>query len=206
MRRRQERAGGYEAGSTSEGYQGAPPSQPQASGQQAAGQPQQQPAGTATGYAQPGTEQGRAEYGRGGYAPERYRDRDTARAGTGHLVLASVLMILSGMWSFLEGIVAILRDSFFVTASTLNGNYIYHFNLHGWGWLHLSLGIALFAAGVCVLLGQTWAKILGIVVAVFSALAAFMFLPFFPIWSIIVIAIDVFIIWALATSGRRAAI
>jgi hypothetical protein len=110
------------------------------------------------------------------------------------------------MWSFLEGIVAILRDGFFTTSSTLNSTYIYHFNLHGWGWLHLALGIALFAAGVCVLLGQTWAKALGIVLAVFSALAAFVFLPFFPLWSIIVIAIDVFIIWALATSGRRAVI
>jgi hypothetical protein len=70
----------------------------------------------------------------------------------------------------------------------------------------LVLGAVIFAAGVCVLLGMTWARVLGIVLAVFVAIANFLFLPFYPIWSIIVIALSVFIIWSLATGGRRRAL
>jgi hypothetical protein len=116
-------------------------------------------------------------------------------------MLAATLLILSGLWSFIVGMMAILRQSFYHTSSA----NLYQFNVHDWGWLHFALGIVVFAAGVCVLLGQTWAKLLGIVLAVFSGLANFMFLPYYPLWSIAVIAIDVFVIWALACSiGRRA--
>jgi len=57
--------------------------------------------------------------------------------------------------------------------------------------------------GACVLLGQTWARWAGVVVAIMSAVGSFLWLPFYPIWSIIVIAVDVFVIWALATARRR---
>jgi hypothetical protein len=105
--------------------------------------------------------------------------------------------------SFFVGLVAIIRQSFYVSPPA---NYTFQWSVHGWGWTHLILGIVVFAAGACVLLGQTWAKALGIVLAVFSGIANFLFLPYYPLWSIIVIAIDVFIIWALASGiGRRAA-
>jgi hypothetical protein len=131
-------------------------------------------------------------------------DYDTGRgaANGGFTVLAATLMMLAGFFGVLEGLVAILRQGFFVTSQS---NYIYQFNLHGWGWLHLAIGVVLFAAGACVLLGQTWARVVGIVLAVFSGLANFIFLPYYPVWSIIVIAIDVFIIWALATGMSRRA-
>jgi hypothetical protein len=141
------------------------------------------------------TEYGRAEYGRGGYG------ESGGAAQTGFTVLAASLMILAGLWSFLEGLIGIIHKSFYAAQP----NYTYAYSIHGWGWVHLALGIALFAAGACVLLGQTWAKVVGIVLAVFSAIANFMFLPYYPVWSIVVIAIDLFIIWALATGiGRRA--
>ena len=120
-------------------------------------------------------------------------------AQTGFTVLAATLMMLAGLLGFFEGLVAILRQSFFVTTT----NYTFQFNVHGWGWIHLVLGIVIFAAGACVLLGQTWAKAVGIVLAVFSAIANFLFLPYYPVWSIVVIAIDVFVIWALATGISR---
>jgi hypothetical protein len=140
-----------------------------------------------------------------------YAEAGTARAGhgggghgvaqAGFTVLAATLMILSGLWSFLEGLVAIIRQSFFVAMP----NYSYQFSVHGWGWIHLALGIVIFAAGACVLLGQSWALMTGIVLAVFSGIANFMFLPYYPLWSIILIAIDVFVIWALATGLSRRA-
>jgi len=117
----------------------------------------------------------------------------------GGTALAATLMILSGLWGFFMGLTAVIKQSFYVTVP----NYTFQFSIHGWGWTHLIIGIVLFAAGVSVLLGQTWAKVIGIVLAVFSAIANFMFMPYYPLWSIVVIAVDVFIIWALAASISR---
>jgi hypothetical protein len=136
-----------------------------------------------------------------GYSERQYRDYDDSggAARAGFTVLAAVLLMLGGLWSFFEGLVAIIHRSFYNDLP----NYTFQFSVNGWGWLHFALGIVLFAAGACVLLGQTWAKLLGIVLAVFSAIANFLFIPYYPIWSILLIAMDVFIIWALASGISR---
>ncbi len=87
--------------------------------------------------------------------PRQLRPGERGVAQTGFTVLAATLMILAGLWSFFEGLVAIIQQSFYTTLP----NYTYQFSVHGWGWIHLALGIVMFAAGVCVLLGQTWAKL-----------------------------------------------
>jgi hypothetical protein len=113
--------------------------------------------------------------------------------------LAGFLLILNGIWGFLVGLSAIIRGGFFV----VHNGYAYHWSIHGWGWLQLILGCVLFAAGVSVLLGMLWARIVGAVLAGFSAIASFMFIPYYPLWSIVVIAVDLFIVWALLSGGRR---
>ena len=120
-------------------------------------------------------------------------------AGVGFTFAAGALMILSGLWSFLEGLAAVIKKQFFVVTP----NYTFQWNVTGWGWTHLILGIVIFAAGVCVLLGMTWARVVGVILAVFSAIASFLFLPYYPVWSIVVIALDVIIIWALMTTRLR---
>jgi hypothetical protein len=144
----------------------------------------------------PAPRQGETDYPRGDYGGGR------SMAQGGFTVLAATLMILSGLLSFIEGLVAIFRTGAFFTTQA---NYTFQFSLHSWGWVHLGVGIVLFAAGACVLLGQSWAKALGIVLAVCSAIANFIFLPYYPFWSIVLIAVDVFIIWALATGMSRRA-
>ncbi|HEX5287266.1 MAG TPA: hypothetical protein VFX25_00215 [Streptosporangiaceae bacterium] len=144
----------------------------------------------------PAPRQGEPSYPRDDYGTGR------SMAQSGFTVLAATLLILSGLFSFLEGLVAIFRTGAFFTTQT---GYTFQFSLHSWGWVHLGIGIVLFAAGACVLLGQTWAKALGIVFAVGSAIANFVFLPYYPLWSIVLIAVDVFIIWALATGMSRRA-
>jgi hypothetical protein len=123
-----------------------------------------------------------------------------AGGNSGSTVLAATLMMLAGLWGFFEGLVGILHQSFF----TSQANYTFQWSVHSWGWLHLILGIVVFAAGACVLLGQPWAKALGIVLAVFSGIANFIFLPYYPVWAIVLIAIDIFVVWALASSMGRA--
>ena len=76
-------------------------------------------------------------------------------------------------------------------------------NWHGlasraWGWIHLLLGVLVGLAGVAVIRGQAWGRFTGIALAAVSLIANFLFLPHYPLWSIILIALDVAIIWALA--------
>jgi len=120
---------------------------------------------------------------------------------TGFAMFAGVLMILSGLWGVLAGLAAILNDEVYVTTP----EYVYGFDLTGWGWIHLILGAVVAAAGVGVVRGATWAVVVGITLASLSALVNFAFIPYYPIWSILIIALDVAIIWALATYRREAA-
>jgi hypothetical protein len=122
-----------------------------------------------------------------------------AGAWTGR-ILAGTLMIISGVLSFLTGLAAITRAGYFTFSNT---TYPYRWSVHGWGWTELIVGVVVFAAGVAVFAGMLWARMLGVVLAVLSAIGSFLFLPYQPIWSIVVIALDVFMIWALMTSGRR---
>jgi hypothetical protein len=108
-------------------------------------------------------------------------------------------MLLMGLWGILAGISAIASDAIFLTAE----DYTYDVDLSAWGWVHLVLGVLSVIAGFALFTGATWARIVGIILAVLAAVNYFLFLPFYPIWSIIVIAVSVFIIWALATTSRR---
>jgi hypothetical protein len=148
-----------------------------------------------------GTSTGTAGYQRGAHRNTGYAEPGDGRtvAVMGFTALAAVLMILSGLWSFFVGLTGILKGSFFVSVT----NYTFDYNIHNWGWTHLIIGAVVFAAGVCLLLGMMWARVVGIVLAVISGIANFLFLPYYPLWSIVVIAIDVFIIWALASGARR---
>jgi hypothetical protein len=141
----------------------------------------------------------------GSYAGEPqawYRGEPEPSAGAvAGTVLAGVLMILGGIWGFLLGLAVLIKKAFFVPVS---GTYPYHWNITSWGWTHLFLGAVVFAAGVCVLMGMTWARVVGVILATLSAIASFLFLPYYPFWSVIMIAIDVYIIWALVKGpGRR---
>jgi hypothetical protein len=141
-------------------------------------------------------------YQRGTHRGNGWMEEETGGRGAaavGGTLLAATLMILTGLVNFFAGITGVIKGSFFTSVA----NYPFYFSVRGRGWVELALGAVLFAAGVCLLLGMGWARIVGIVLAVLSAIANFMFLPYYPIWSLIVIALDVFIIWALATRGHR---
>ena len=125
---------------------------------------------------------------------------DVGRSGrrpwaTGLTVFAAVVMMISGVWHAFAGIGAVVNDKVYVSTP----RYIYSFDLTAWGWTLIVLGVAVAAAGFAVLLGETWARVVGIVVASLSLIANFTFLPHYPLWSIVIIALDVAAIWALAT-------
>jgi len=112
--------------------------------------------------------------------------------------MAATLMILSGLLSCFIGSVALVRGIFFNTVST----YPFYYSTRSRGVTLLVVGVVLLIVGLALLLRMHWARTVGIVVAVLSAIANFMFLPFYPFWSVIVLAIDVIIIWELAREDR----
>ena len=96
------------------------------------------------------------------------------------------------------GIAALLNDKIYVSTP----EYLYAYDLTTWGWIHLLLGVLIGLAGLAVLRGQTWGRFTGMVMAGLSLVANFLFIPHYPFWSILIIALDVAIIWALAVYRR----
>jgi hypothetical protein len=127
--------------------------------------------------------------------------REAAGDGWG-VVFAAVMMILLGVFHALTGLTAILKDQFFVFASS---NYLISVDVTAWGWIHLIGGVIVALAGFYVFSGAAWARGIGILLAALSAIANFLFLPYYPFWSLLMIALDIFVIWALARHGREVA-
>ncbi|WP_238006244.1 hypothetical protein KZZ52_36535 [Dactylosporangium sp. AC04546] len=117
----------------------------------------------------------------------------------GFTVFAGIMMIIVGLFHIAAGLAAIVENRFFV----ITPDYLYTFDVTGWGWIHLVGGFVVLLAGCAVFTGRLWARAVGIVLAGLSAIANFLFLPYYPLWSLLIIALDVFVIWALAVHGRR---
>lgn len=126
--------------------------------------------------------------------------RDEPTGWVGIVIFAGVMLVMLGGFQAMEGIVALIRDEYYLV--TRNGLMI-DIDYTTWGWTHLILGLLAVAAGIGIFAGHLWARILGIVIAVTSALANMAFLAAYPIWATIMIAVDVLVIYALAMHGRE---
>ena len=114
---------------------------------------------------------------------------------------AGIMLIIGGAFQVIEAIAALVNDEYLLVLP----NYVFSLDLTGWGVIHLLIGLILAAIGVFLLLGKGWARIAGIVVAGISALINFTWLPYAPLWAILLIGIDVLVIWALASARHSAA-
>ena len=119
----------------------------------------------------------------------------------GFALFAGLIMIMTGCYQAIVGFAALIDDQFYVVTP----QYAYEVDVTAWGWIHLFLGILVAAAGSAVIGGRLWGRVIGIIMAVLSAIANFFFIPYYPIWSVLIIALDVFVIWALCVYGRGAA-
>jgi hypothetical protein len=135
------------------------------------------------------------------------RDTRTTGAGAsritgwvGWIWFAALMMILTGAFNIIYGLVAILRSTFFL--ETPNNTLL--FNLSAWGWIHLILGILLVVAGFAVIAGQAWARAVAIVLAMVNAITQMLLFSAYPWWSLLTIAVDVLVIYALIVHGREA--
>jgi hypothetical protein len=117
-------------------------------------------------------------------------------AGIG-VMFAATLMIVGGIMQVFQAISAIANDEFFVTLP----NYVVTLDVSTWGWIHLVFGILVVLAGMSLFSGSRAAAIFALVLAVLSAIANFGFIPYYPLWAVFIVAVDVFVIWAIARSG-----
>jgi hypothetical protein len=124
---------------------------------------------------------------------------DVSGWAVGFTVFAAIMMIMVGVWQALAGLVAIFENEFYVQTR----NYLFEFDATTWGWIHLVIGLLVAFAGWGLLSGQTWARVVGITLAALSATANFLFIPYYPFWSLLIIAVNIFVIWALTAHGRQ---
>jgi hypothetical protein len=106
-------------------------------------------------------------------------------------------MIMVGVFQALQGLIAIFENEFYVPTR----NYLFQFDATTWGWTHLILGLLVAFAGYGLLSGKTWARTVAIFLAVLSAISNFLFIPYYPFWSLLIITLDIFVIWAIAAHG-----
>ncbi len=116
----------------------------------------------------------------------------------GWAAFAGIMLIMVGAFHAMSGLVAIFDDTFYVVGR----EYIFEFDVTAWGWAHLIWGILVLLAGFGIFSGNVLARTVGVVAAGLSMLVNFAWLPYYPVWSILMIAIAVAVIWALTVHGR----
>ena len=130
--------------------------------------------------------------------PGRSVDPDYNIAAAGTILFAGIIMIVAGAFHIIQALVALFNDQFYVAGQ----EYIFKFDLTSWGWIHLLGGVILVLGGIFLFRGAVWARILAVVLASLSAILNFMWLPYYPLWGIIIIVLDVLIIWAVLAHAR----
>jgi hypothetical protein len=127
--------------------------------------------------------------------------QDQSSVGAGWVMFAGVVMVIVGVFQAIAGLAGIIEDEFYV----LGREYVFEFDATAWGWIHLVIGLVVLLAGFGVFSGNVLARTVGVIMAGLSMLAAFMWLPWYPVWAIVIIAIDIAVIWALTVHGRALA-
>ncbi|MFI5720543.1 hypothetical protein [Nocardia sp. NPDC051750] len=126
-------------------------------------------------------------------ASDEHSVKQSVAGGTS--IAAAALLMVAGFITLFQGISAVAEDEVFVSGP----QYVYELDLSSWGWVHIVFGILLILTSLALMTGATWARITAIGLAALSIVVNFLWLPYYPLWSILIIALDIVIIWAIAT-------
>jgi hypothetical protein len=132
--------------------------------------------------------------GEGGYQ----MSDDTSTWAKGWLLFATVMLMMVGVFHAMAGLVALFDDTYYVVGR----EWIFEFDVTAWGWIHLIGGALLVMAGFGIYSGNVAARTVGVIAAALSAIANFAWLPYQPVWSSIMIAVGIAVVWALTVHGR----
>jgi hypothetical protein len=136
-------------------------------------------------------------------APQRSRRAAPAAEPTGWvgwIAFAAAMMVIAGAWHIFQGLVALFNDDYYLV--TKNGLTV-HLDYTAWGWTYLIAGVVVAASGVGLYSGRMIARVVAVVVATLSLLVNFAFIASYPIWSTMLIAVDVLVIFAITAHGRE---
>jgi hypothetical protein len=131
-------------------------------------------------------------------ASEMGRPADYSSWAVGWSAFAGIMLIVIGVMDIIQGLVALVNDEFYVVGR----EWVFEFDITAWGWIHLIVGALLILSGAGIFSGNVAARTVGVVVAAGAAIVNFAWLPYFPVWSIIVVAVCIAVIWALTAHGR----
>lgn len=118
----------------------------------------------------------------------------------GWIAFAGCMMALLGSFHVIEGLVAIFNDEYFLVGAS---GLVVSVDLTAWGVLHLILGLIVASAGYALFAGRMWARVVGVLAAMFSAIVNLGFLAAYPFWSALMILLDVLVIWAITVHGSE---
>lgn len=134
------------------------------------------------------------------YTEHDDRSGPPATGWAGWVVFGGVMLIMVGLFQVVQGLVALFDDGFYLVRT--NG-LVVNVNYNTWGWIHLAIGVIAALTGLGLLAGNMVARVMGVVIAALSALVNLAFISAYPIWSTIVIALDVIVIYAIIVHGRE---
>jgi hypothetical protein len=117
---------------------------------------------------------------------------------TGRQSFAGIVAFMVGVFNVIDGLVALLRSDYYAVTS----QDLLVFNFTAWGWIWLILGLVQIAIGWGILADKTWARAAGVALAVLVAIGHLAFLRAFPVWSVLVIAMCMLLVWALTARSR----
>ena len=118
--------------------------------------------------------------------------------GYGLIVFAAVLLFVVGCFNLIDGIAAVANSHVFVA----NAHYVFG-DLRAWGWVVLIAGALQLLAAVGLLAGNQLARWFAVAVVGLNAIAQMFFIPAYPFWSLMIIAVDVVALWGLCVYGSR---
>ena len=125
-------------------------------------------------------------------------DRERSSVAVGFINFAGVVLIVAGIFQVIQGIVGLANNDFYVVSQ----KWVFQLNVTTWGWVHILFGIVAILAGAGLFSGAVWARTVAVIVAGISIIANFVWLPYYPVWALVVIVVDFFVIWALVLHGR----
>jgi hypothetical protein len=129
--------------------------------------------------------------------PQHSHEQPVSGWATGGITFAACVLTLIGAFQIVAGLAALIDDDFYVVLR----NYAFEFDTTAWGWIHLLLGLLLVTVGIGLFGRRDWAGVTAIFLAMLSALANFFFIPYYPFWAILMIALNIWVIWSLTRPG-----
>jgi hypothetical protein len=129
-----------------------------------------------------------------------YRTESERTGWYGWIAFAGIMMCVLGIFHALIGLIGLFEEDYFLVGKS---GLMVSVDYTAWGWVHLIFGLVVAGAGVALTRGETWARIVAVIVAVVSAITNVAFMSAYPIWSVIMIMLDFLIIFAVTVHGDR---